>query len=88
MQFYYTIRIVAFSGEEQGLKGSRAYAAEQAKIGTPIIAMLNGDMLGYTLPGSPVTLGMKDRFFPPPNEQASLTAVPYLSVFHKCSSHR
>lgn len=65
MTFQYTIRLCSFSGEEQGLLGSRAYAAAQRQQGTKIIAMLNGDMLGYQLPNQPVALGMKDRYVSP-----------------------
>ena len=40
-----------FCGEEQGLIGSRAIAAAYAAAGEPLYAMVNADMLGYTLPG-------------------------------------
>lgn len=45
--FDHTIRFVAFSGEEQGLLGSHVYAQEASQNGDNIVAVLNGDMLGY-----------------------------------------
>jgi len=57
-----TVRLIAFGGEEQGLVGSRAYASLMRTNGARIIAMFNGDMLGYTLPGKPIRIGMKDRY--------------------------
>jgi len=64
VRFRRTIRILAFSGEEQGLLGSRAYAAFISQRGDNVIAMFNGDMLGYypNRPGVPITLGMPTRF--------------------------
>ena len=57
-----TVRIVLFSGEEQGLLGSRALAAQWAEAAEPIIAMVNADMLGYHIGNTPITLGFKDRY--------------------------
>lgn len=62
LTFDYTIRICSFSGEEQGLLGSRALAKKWAEEDVKIIAMFNGDMLGWKLPELPITLGMKDRY--------------------------
>lgn len=45
--FRYTLRIIAFCGEEQGLVGSRAYAAQIADEGEDVVAMLQGDMIAY-----------------------------------------
>eukprot|EP00026_Physarum_polycephalum_P008803 Phypoly_transcript_08904.p1 GENE.Phypoly_transcript_08904~~Phypoly_transcript_08904.p1 ORF type:complete len:438 (+),score=66.02 Phypoly_transcript_08904:126-1439(+) len=43
----YTVVLIAFSGEEQGLYGS-AYAAQQYKAaGADIVAVLNADMIAY-----------------------------------------
>jgi len=62
-----TLRILAFCGEEQGLLGSRAYAALIANRGDNVVAMFNGDMLGWfpNRPGVPITLGMPNRFIDP-----------------------
>ncbi|KAA0001771.1 MAG: M20/M25/M40 family metallo-hydrolase [Thermoplasmata archaeon] len=46
-KFEHTIRFVTFSGEEQGLLGSREYAAEAYENGDNIVAVLNADMIGY-----------------------------------------
>jgi Zn-dependent M28 family amino/carboxypeptidase len=62
-RFERTIRVIFFSGEEDGLLGSRAYVSERASDG--IVSVVNIDMFGYnsdddrcfelhigTLPGS------------------------------------
>jgi hypothetical protein len=46
-QFNHTIKFVAFSGEEQGLLGSRMYAANATHEGWNIIGVLNADMISY-----------------------------------------
>ena len=43
----YTVRFVAFSAEEWGLYGSRAYAAAARGAGEAIRGVLNLDMIGY-----------------------------------------
>lgn len=45
--FDYTIKFIAFSGEELGLFGSRDYSKRAADRGEPIAAVLNVDMLGH-----------------------------------------
>jgi hypothetical protein len=62
LKFKYTIRFCSWSGEEGGLLGSRAYAKEMKEKNVNIIAVLNSDMLGWTLPNTSITLGMKDRY--------------------------
>jgi hypothetical protein len=47
LDFAYTIRYVLFTGEEQGLYGSAAYAAWAASQGHDIVAVLNLDMIAY-----------------------------------------
>jgi len=42
-----TIRFISFTGEEQGLWGSSAYAQKAKDAGRHIRAMLNFDMIGY-----------------------------------------
>jgi hypothetical protein len=49
----YTVRFVLFTGEEYGLLGSDAYAADCAARGENIRGMINLDMIGYNT-GSPV----------------------------------
>jgi hypothetical protein len=46
-KFNHTIKFVAFSGEEQGLLGSRVYASTAADEGWNIIGVLNADMISY-----------------------------------------
>ncbi|MCK4995304.1 MAG: M20/M25/M40 family metallo-hydrolase [Thermoplasmatales archaeon] len=46
-EFNHTIRFVAFDGEEQGLLGSYRYVEEVYGNGDNIVAVLNGDMIGY-----------------------------------------
>lgn len=44
-----TIRFVAFSGEEQGLVGSTAFAKQARADGMPISLMINMDMIGHPM---------------------------------------
>ena len=41
------VRFVLFDAEEHGLIGSMAYAADQAQLQSPIVAVLQMDMIGY-----------------------------------------
>lgn len=52
--FAYTVRFVHFSGEEQGLLGSAAYAEREADAGTDIVAVVNLDMIAWEGDGRPV----------------------------------
>lgn len=45
--FERTIIFIAFSGEEQGLVGSEAFAAWARRQGWNVVAMVNLDMIGY-----------------------------------------
>lgn len=56
-----TLRYILFTGEEQGLFGSKAYAAEARALGDNIWAVLNLDMLGYNSAGTPATLELHTR---------------------------
>lgn len=49
--FQYSIRYICFAGEEQGLRGSQAYATWAASVNLGIVGVLNFDMLGYWEPG-------------------------------------
>jgi len=46
-EFGHTIRFVAFSGEEQGLVGSRHYVEAAYNNNEAIVAVLNADMIGF-----------------------------------------
>ncbi|KAH9915316.1 uncharacterized protein B0H18DRAFT_886056 [Fomitopsis serialis] len=56
--FRKNIQLVAFSGEEQGLYGSKAYAREMYELGANLTLMIQADMLGYHAPGEPAQLGL------------------------------
>eukprot|EP00603_Paraphysomonas_imperforata_P004833 CAMPEP_0114445050 /NCGR_PEP_ID=MMETSP0103-20121206/18413_1 /TAXON_ID=37642 ORGANISM="Paraphysomonas imperforata, Strain PA2" /NCGR_SAMPLE_ID=MMETSP0103 /ASSEMBLY_ACC=CAM_ASM_000201 /LENGTH=412 /DNA_ID=CAMNT_0001616629 /DNA_START=95 /DNA_END=1333 /DNA_ORIENTATION=+ len=58
------LKLCFFSGEEQGLLGSRALAAQYKENDVNVVAMVNADMLGYQAT-SEVTLGFKDRSVTP-----------------------
>jgi hypothetical protein len=45
--FTRTLKFVAFNGEEQGLRGSRAYVAAMANQGEDIAGVYNADMIAY-----------------------------------------
>jgi len=47
--FNNTVKFVAFSGEEQGLWGSHYYVEEAVENNDDIVAVLNGDMIGFAL---------------------------------------
>jgi hypothetical protein len=59
-EFYYTVRFVCFSGEEQGLIGSRHYAEDAYNSNDSIIAVLNADMIGFAPSASD---GIKGKIF-------------------------
>jgi len=46
-EFKHTIKFVTFSGEEQGLLGSRAYANEIYNNNENVLVEFNADMIGY-----------------------------------------
>ncbi|UCF70348.1 MAG: M28 family peptidase [candidate division WOR-3 bacterium] len=45
--FEYSVRYIAFSGEEMGLYGSEYYAENARSQGDSIIGVINGDMIAY-----------------------------------------
>ncbi len=59
-EFDYTIALIAFSGEEQGLLGSEAYAAEAVARGDDIVGMVAVDMIGYVTQGDATDLDIID----------------------------
>ncbi len=56
-----TLRYALFTGEEQGLYGSKAYAADIYSHGENLQSVLNLDMLGYSTPGSPSVIELHTR---------------------------
>jgi hypothetical protein len=66
ISFPYTIRLIAFSGEEVGTYGSFSYARDAYRRGDNIRAVINPDMIGYAdTPEGGRTL----RFFYPERSQ-------------------
>jgi hypothetical protein len=53
-RFERTMRFVFFTGEEQGLLGSKAYATEARTEGEKIVAVCNLDMIGWDTMDGPV----------------------------------
>jgi hypothetical protein len=51
LQFEKTLRFICFTGEEQGLLGSHAYAVDAAARGDTIDAVVNLDMIAYESDG-------------------------------------
>ncbi len=56
-----TLRYALFTGEEQGLIGSYAYARKAYARGDDIDGVLNLDMVGYNTLGSPATTSLHTR---------------------------
>ncbi len=68
-----TVRFVLFNAEEQGLVGSSAYARDQARLGTPVVGVLQMDMIGWDS-GSGRTFELHAGFRGSPTvQQRSLT---------------
>jgi hypothetical protein len=61
ISFQYTIQLMWFCGEEQGLLGSQFIANQMAEAGETVVGMFNNDMIGYTDPKSGVTLSFMSR---------------------------
>jgi hypothetical protein len=82
--FEHTLRLVLFTGEEQGLLGSRAIARDWAERGDNVMAMFNADMIGYKLPNDEITLGYMNRYadldLTAISKVTSTTYVPSLNV--------
>lgn len=70
VRFKNTLELALFTGEEQGLVGSRAMARRYNQEGINVIGMFNSDMIGYTNPSDGVTLALMNR-----NADADLTAL-------------
>ncbi|KAF8675066.1 peptidase M28 family [Rhizoctonia solani] len=60
ISFNTNVELVAFAGEEQGLLGSRAYAAELRQVDANITLMIQADMLAYRDPSEPLQLGLPE----------------------------
>ncbi len=60
-RFSCSLRYVLFTGEEQDLLGSEAYAQDAKARGDPILGVINLDMIAYNSPGSAATIEMDIR---------------------------
>lgn len=67
-QFNRTVRLVLFTGEEQGLLGSRAYASSLS--GETIVAAVNLDMIAYNTAGTAPVINLHTRFATNPGSVA------------------
>jgi hypothetical protein len=56
-----TLRYILFTGEEQGLRGSVAYANEVRALGEDVEGVLNLDMIGYNTLGTASTIELHTR---------------------------
>jgi hypothetical protein len=54
LQWSCTVRFIAFTGEEQGLLGSAAYALRSYDLGEDITGVLNLDMIAYNSDAYPI----------------------------------
>jgi hypothetical protein len=66
-QFEYSIRYIAFSGEEFGLYGSYYYASQARSQGDSILGVLNADMIAY-VNAYPESLDVLAKISNPPCE--------------------
>lgn len=74
-----TVRFVLFNAEEHGLVGSRAYARDQAVLGTPIVAVFQMDMIGFdVLPER--TFELHAGFTPSPAVESRSLALAQMIV--------
>ncbi|KAG9045360.1 hypothetical protein FS837_006458 [Tulasnella sp. UAMH 9824] len=89
------VELVLFAGEEQGLVGSRAYAAQLREANANITLHIQADMLAFRSPKEPLQLGLPDLIGLP--EAAYLVAnisklyAPELTVGYTsacCSDHQ
>ncbi|KAH7096202.1 hypothetical protein BKA62DRAFT_676069 [Auriculariales sp. MPI-PUGE-AT-0066] len=80
------LQIIAFSGEEQGLLGSRAYAAKLAAESAPVALMIQADMLAYRVPGESAQIGLPESITP--RCSASWSATSARSTRRSSSSAR
>lgn len=83
-EFDYTIRFCGWSGEESGLLGSAAYAANLANNGANVVGMVQLDMIAYRAPGDSRSVDfVTNDTTPALNDfamQAYATYVPGLEV--------
>ncbi|KAH9948511.1 Zn-dependent exopeptidase, partial [Amylocystis lapponica] len=93
--FNKNVQFALFSGEEQGLYGSKYYARELRAKNANLTLMIQADMIGYHAPGEPPQLGLPASIGTPEVAQlvANLSAIysPELTVGITaacCSDHQ
>jgi acetylornithine deacetylase/succinyl-diaminopimelate desuccinylase-like protein len=93
--FDYTIHFLAYSGEEQGLYGSAAYATKLQTEKASVIGVLNADMVAYRVPTEKTQCAFPSRYSTPALEtlarEAVATYVPELTIGITtacCSDHQ
>jgi len=91
----FTVRFIAFSAEEWGLYGSRAYAAAAALAGERIFGVINLDMIGFadTMPEdlqvivNPASGWLADRFLDAASAYGPLGATKTVDASFVYSDH-
>ncbi len=93
--FDFTIRLIAFAGEERGRKGSIHYATGAAERGERILAVINLDMIGFS-DGAPEDLDVifdessewvARRFAEASARYAPVTVARHFDPTHTRSDH-
>ncbi|KAJ7591608.1 Zn-dependent exopeptidase [Mycena floridula] len=95
VKFHSNVELVAFAGEEQGLRGSRAYSRHLREQDANLTMVIQADMLAYRKPGEPLQMGMPESIGTPEVTQlvVDLAAIysPELTVGTSpacCSDHQ
>lgn len=79
-EFERTLRFVIFTGEEQGLRGSQAYAEQVYNLDENIVAVLNLDMIAWNELGEPVVNLHTRTQYQDPNRKDLLIANAFIDV--------
>lgn len=75
--FEYTIHLIAFCGEEQGLLGSEDYAQQAYSRSDTIIGVINMDMFAYTTPNRDTLMIVNDTSY--------IDNLPLAQMFSACA---
>lgn len=75
LQFRYTVILGSWCGEEQGLVGSRAYAADIKDLDYDVVAMIQGDMLAYRLNREVAQCAFPERYDDPDLTDLAISVV-------------
>ncbi len=75
--FEYTIHLIAFCGEEQGLLGSQDYAQQAYSRNDTIIGVVNMDMFAYTTPNRDTLTIINDTSY--------IDNLPLVQIFSACA---